>query len=71
MFPQIIAGVNKSKTKMADDSSSDEDIDVQNGYDGEPDIFLPGGSGSDTSDSPGNGPLENVAECSCDMLSFL
>ncbi|XP_015764904.1 PREDICTED: protein cereblon-like isoform X2 [Acropora digitifera] len=37
---------------MADDSSSDEDIDVQNGYDGEPDIFLPGGSGSDTTDSP-------------------
>lgn len=71
MFPQIIAGVNKSKTKMADESSSDEDIDVQNGYDGEPDIFLPGGSGSDTSDSPGNSPLKNAAECSCDILSFL
>lgn len=71
MFPQIIAGVNKSKTKMADDSSSDEDIDVQNGYDGEPDIFLPGGSGSDTTDSPGNGLFKNVAECSCDISCFL
>lgn len=71
MFPQIIAGVNKSKTKMADESSSDEGIDVQNGYDGEPDIFLPGGSESDTSDSAGNCPLKNVEECFCDMLCFL
>ena len=34
------------------DESSDEDVDVQNGYDGELDIFLP--DDSDNSDSAGN-----------------
>ena len=36
------------------DESSDEDVDVQNGYDGDLEIFLPGDSGSDDSDSAGN-----------------
>lgn len=37
---------------MADDSS-DEELDVQNGYDGELELYLAGNSGSDTSDSAG------------------
>ena len=36
------------------DESSDEDVDIQNGYDGELDIFLPNDSESDNSDSAGN-----------------
>ena len=36
------------------DESSDEELDVQNGYDGELELYLPGNSGSDTSDSAGN-----------------
>ncbi|KAK2563374.1 Protein cereblon [Acropora cervicornis] len=54
---------------MADDSSSDEDIDVQNGYDGEPDIFLPGGSGSDTTDSPAEIVQDSDGE-ECDAINF-
>lgn len=41
------------KTNMADDSS-DEDVDVQNGFLEELEIFLPGDSESDNSDSAGN-----------------
>lgn len=36
------------------DESSEEEQDVQNGYDGELDLYLAGDSGSDTSDSAGN-----------------
>lgn len=36
------------------DESSDEENDIQNGYDGELDIFLPDDSGSDNSESAGN-----------------
>ena len=42
-----------TKTNMADESS-DEELNVQNGYDGEIDIYLAGDSGSDTSESAGN-----------------
>lgn len=41
------------------DESSDEDVEVQNGYDGELDIFLPGDSGSDDSDSAGKFGKDN------------
>jgi len=36
------------------DESSDEELNVQNGYDGELELYLAGDSGSDTSDSAGN-----------------
>lgn len=42
-----------TKTNMADESS-DEEQNVQNGYDGELEHYLAGNSGSDNSDSAGN-----------------
>ena len=36
------------------DESSDEELNVQNGYDGELELYLAGNSESDTSDSAGN-----------------
>ena len=50
------------------DESSDEDIDVQNGYDGELDIFLPDGSVSDTNDSAGNASPKNDAKAQLGMI---
>ena len=51
-YPELFAVVS-IKTNMADDSS-DEDVDVQNGFLEELEIFLPGDSESDNSDSAGN-----------------
>ena len=52
-LPRTLCCRNTIKTNMADDSS-DEDVDVQNGFLEELEIFLPGDSESDNSDSAGN-----------------
>ena len=53
LFPRSLCCRFTTKTNMADESS-DEELNVQNGYDGELELYLAGDSGSDTSDSAGN-----------------